>query len=209
MYFNAPDSSLKGGGDIVKCLVVIAHPLDNSLCKYLAEKTITHLMKKGYQVTVKDLYSEGFNPVLNKAERESYYQGQFNEDLVSADIQQLVQVESLILIFPTWWFSFPAILKGWFDRVWAPGHAYEHASDFGPIKQCLSNLKEMKVITTLGSPWWVDFFILRKPVKKVLKFALLGACTSHCKFKMLSLYNSEKLDEEKIEKFIDKIESNF
>jgi len=209
MYFNAPDSSLKGGGDNVNCLVVIAHPLDNSLCKHLAEKTIAHLMKKGYQVTVKDLYSEGFNPVLNKAERESYYQDQFNEDLLSADIQQLVQVESLILIFPTWWFSFPAILKGWFDRVWAPGHAYEHASDFGPIKQCLNNLKEMKVITTLGSPWWVDFFIMRKPVKKVLKLALLGACTSHCKFKILSLYNSEKLDEEKIEKFIGKIESNF
>lgn len=67
----------------------------------------------------------------------------------------------------------------------------------------------MKVITTLGSPWWVDAFILRKPVKKVLKIALLGACASHCKFKMLSLYNSEKLTTTKIEKFVNKIESKF
>ena len=129
---------------------------------------------KGYQITVKYLYSEGFNPVLSKPERESYYEDQFNGHQVSDDIEQLKQVESLVLIFPTWWFSFPAILKGWFDRVWAPGHAYEHASDYGPIKECLSNLKEMKVITTLGSPWWVDAFILRKPVKKFSNFHFWG-----------------------------------
>ncbi|WP_261841460.1 NAD(P)H-dependent oxidoreductase [Aliamphritea ceti] len=193
----------------MNCLVVVAHPLENSLCKYLTEKTITHLKKKGYQVTVKDLYNEGFNPVLSKAERESYYQNMFDDHQVNSDIKQLKQVECLVLIFPTWWFSFPAILKGWFDRVWAPGHAYEHASDYGPIKQCLNNLKEMKVITTLGSPWWVDAFVLRKPVKKILKLALLGACATNCKFKMLSLYNSEKLSKEKINKFVDRIESNF
>lgn len=193
----------------MNCLVIVVHPLENSLCKYLAEKTTTHLKKKGYQVTVKDLYSEGFDPVLSKPERESYYQNKFDEYQVSGDIEQLKQAESLVLIFPTWWFSFPAILKGWFDRVWAPGHAYEHASDYGPIKQCLSNLKEMKVITTLGSPWWVDTFVMRQPVKKVLKFALLGACTTNCKFKMLSLYNSEKLSKEKVNKFVGKIESNF
>lgn len=193
----------------MNCLVVLAHPLENSLCKHLADKTIIHLKKKGYNVTVKDLYNEGFNPVLSQPERASYYKETFDKSDVASDIEQLKQIESLVLIFPTWWFGFPAILKGWFDRVWAPGHAYEHASDYGPIKQCLNNLKEMKVITTLGSPWWVDAFILRKPVKKVLKIALLGACASHCKFKMLSLYNSEKLTTTKIEKFVNKIESKF
>jgi len=194
-------------GDIVNCLVVLAHPLDSSLSKHLANKTINHLKNKGYKVTVKDLYGESFNPVLNKFERESYYQAQFDDTQMKSDIAQLKQTESLVLIFPTWWFGFPAILKGWFDRVWAPGHAYEHASDFGPIKQCLSNLKEMKVITTLGSPWWVDTFILRKPVKKVLKIALLGACATNCKFKMLSLYKSEQLSKDKVDKFVAKIES--
>lgn len=191
----------------MNCLVVIAHPLENSLCKYLAKKTIAHLEAKGYKVTVKDLYSEGFDPVLTKDERKSYYQNSFDKTKLQSDIAQLKEVESLVLIFPTWWFSFPAILKGWFDRVWAPGHAYEHASDFGPIKQCLENLKEMKVITTLGSPWWIDFFILRKPVKKVLKIALLGACAKNCDFKMLSLYRSESLTESKIKKFVNKIEA--
>jgi hypothetical protein len=67
----------------------------------------------------------------------------------------------------------------------------------------------MKVLTTLGSPWWVDFFVLRKPVKKVLKIALLGACAKNCRFKMLSLYKSESLTRPKIERFIKKMKANF
>ncbi|MBE0368601.1 NAD(P)H-dependent oxidoreductase [Pseudoalteromonas sp. MMG013] len=193
----------------MKCLVVLAHPLDNSLCQHLADKTISHLKSKGYTVTVKDLYAEHFDPVLSKEERASYYQSTFDTQQLTTDIAQLTEAQSLVLIFPTWWFGFPAILKGWFDRVWAPGYAYEHASDFGPIKQCLTNLKEMKVVTTLGSPWWVDTFILRTPVKKVLKLALLGACASNCKFQMLSLYKSEQLSQQKIDKFIMKIRSKF
>lgn len=193
----------------MNCLVVLAHPLENSLCKHLADSTISHLKRKGYEVTVKNLYEENFNPVLTSSERQSYYENQFDTELVSVDIEQLKQAESLVLIFPTWWFGFPAILKGWFDRVWAPGHAYEHASDYGPIKQCLNNLKEMKVVTTLGSPWWVDAFILRKPVKKVLKIALLGACATNCTFQMLSLYQSEKLTFAQVNKFVNKIKSKF
>jgi len=193
----------------VNCLVVLAHPIKDSLCNYLAEKTINHMEAKGYKVTVKDLYEENFNPVLTEDERQSYYESHFDEKQVQLDISQLKEAGSLVLIFPTWWFGFPAILKGWFDRVWAPGHAYEHASDFGPIKQCLSNLKEMRVITTLGSPWWVDFFVLRKPVKRVLKIALLGTCAKNCDFKMLSLYKSESLTDSKIKNFVNKIEAKF
>lgn len=109
-----------------------------------------------------------------------------------------------MLIFPTWWFGFSAILKGWFDRVWAPGYAYNHASDLGAITPCLDNLKEVNVITTLGSPWWVDRFIFWQPVKRVLKVALLGACAKGVKFKMLSFYKIENASAERVERFIKK-----
>ncbi len=188
----------------MNCLVVLAHPLEDSLCSHLSKETIKHLKSKGYTITVKDLYKENFNPVLTKDERASYY-NEFDTSLLEDDIKQLKEAESLVLIFPTWWFSFPAILKGWFDRVWAPGYAYNHASDLGAITPRLENLKEVKVITTLGAPWWVDVFVLRKPVKKVLKFALLGACAKNPTFTMLSLYKSENLTELKVEKFVDYI----
>lgn len=57
----------------MKCLVVLAHPLEDSLCSYLAAETIGLLTAKGYEITIKDLYKERFNPVLTREERESYY----------------------------------------------------------------------------------------------------------------------------------------
>lgn len=193
----------------MKCLVVVTHPLKNSLCHHLARQTIEHLKSKGYDVTVKDLYQEAFDPVLSRSERQSYYHEQFDARKLEADIAQLKQAESLVLVFPTWWFCFPAMLKGWFDRVWAPTHAYNHASDLGAITPCLDNLKEVKVITTLGSPWWVDVFVLRKPVYRIFKIALLGACTRNCKFQMLSLYKCEDVSQSKFDGFVDKIKDKF
>jgi len=193
----------------VNCLVVLAHPVENSLCHHLCEKTISHMRSKGYQVTFKDLYKDQFDPALSTSERKSYYESEFDANDLVAEIAQLREAESLVLIFPTWWFGFPAILKGWFDRVWAPGYAYNHASDLGAITPCLDNLKEVKVVTTLGSPWWVDSLILWKPVHRILKIALLGTCAKGCKFKMLSLYKSEDLSDAKISNFVRRIESSF
>ncbi|GAK87371.1 NAD(P)H oxidoreductase YRKL [Vibrio ponticus] len=135
----------------MKCLVVVAHPVKQSLCHHLSHEAINHLESKGYQVELLDLYQQEFEPSLSRAERESYYAANFDVDGVEQQIDQLKQAESLVLVFPTWWFGFPAILKGWFDRVWAPGHAYDHASDLGAIQPRLDNLKEVKIITTLGS----------------------------------------------------------
>ncbi|WP_102794949.1 NAD(P)H-dependent oxidoreductase [Bowmanella denitrificans] len=190
-------------------LVVIAHPLNNSLCAYLAAHTIQHLEGQGHQIEVRDLYQDNFAPALTSCERQSYYQSSFNSAALEADIAQLKRAETLILVFPTWWFGFPAILKGWFDRVWAPGHAYEHASDLGAIQPRLENLKEMKVITTLGSPWWVDRLVMFRPVRRILKTALLGACTMKCRFTMLSFYQSEKADQKRVEAFLKKIRQRF
>jgi putative NADPH-quinone reductase len=120
---------------------------------------------------------------------------------VQAQADRLLDAEALVLVFPTWWFGFPAILKGWFDRVWAPGIAYDHASDFGPIKPRLHQLRKVCAVTSLGSPWWVDKLVLRQPVRRILKTALLGTCAPACDFRMLSLYNAEKLSAEQVEAF--------
>ena len=128
---------------------------------------------------------------------------------LQAQLRQLQAAQSLVLVFPTWWFGFPAILKGWFDRVWAPGHAYQHAADLGAITPGLLQLQEVRVVTTLGSPWWVDLFVLRRPVRRVLKLALLGACTRGCSFRMLSFYRSEKADRARVDAFVRKIRARF
>ena len=190
----------------MKCLIVTTHPLNDSLCKLLGKHVENKLIQMGHEVTIEDLYAESFEPALTASERKSYYGENYDSSSMTEQVSRLQDAEALVLLFPTWWFGFPAMLKGWFDRVWVPGIAYDHATDFGPIKPRLVNLKKVLVVTTLGSPWWVDHLVLWQPVKRVMKIALLGACTKKSKLQFLSLYNSEKLNEQKIIVFKNKIE---
>lgn len=189
----------------MKCLVVVAHPLADSLCHALARTAIDTLIAQGHEVYIDDLYQSGFSPALTASERQSYYAASFDAASIQARAEQLLAAEAIVLVFPTWWFGFPAILKGWFDRVWAPGVAYDHASDLGPIKPRLGKLRKMLAITTLGSPWWVDYFVLWQPVRRVLRIALLGACARGCEFEMLSLYKAESLAPARVDRFTARI----
>jgi len=191
----------------MKCLIVTAHPLADSLCNHLSTHVIHSLKEKGHEVTIEALYAENFKPTLTAKERESYYAESYYQVEVSQQIKRLQNAEALVLLFPTWWFGFPAILKGWFDRVWSPGVAYDHASDLGAIKPLLDNLENVLVVTTLGSPWWVDRLLMRQPVKRVLKIALLGTCAKNSQLKFLSLYKSEKLEKRQISAFRRKIDT--
>lgn len=189
----------------MRCLIVIAHPLAESLCHTLAQTAIATLRDLGHDIQVLDLYRHDFAPALTMAERQSYYEGAFAAQAVQPQVEQLLSAEALVLVFPTWWFGFPAILKGWFDRVWAPGVAYDHASDFGPIKPRLASLKRVVAITTLGAAWWVDWLVLWRPVQRILKLAILGACAPSCRLKMLSLYKAETLSPHKVARFQQRI----
>jgi len=191
----------------MKCLVVAAHPLSNSLCKSLTEEVINELKQGGHEVLVEDLYEQSFQPALSISERQSYYNLPFDSSAVSEEVERLLRADAVVLLFPTWWFSFPAILKGWFDRVWAPGIAYDHADDYGPIKPRLTNLKKMMVVTTLGSPWWVDYLLLWRPVKRSLKIALLMTCAPQCQLQFFSLYKSESLNDSRAKAYLVKIKA--
>jgi NAD(P)H dehydrogenase (quinone) len=190
----------------VRCLVVIAHPAQESLCNSLAIRTVETLENAGHEVLIEDLYRNGFAPALTEAERSSYYSQQYDSAAIQPEVDRLLSTEALVICFPTWWFGFPAILKGWFDRVWGPGVAYDHATDLGPIKPGLHNLKKVLVVTSLGSPWWVDRLVMHQPVKRVLKTAILGACAPKCRFEMLSLYKSERLKDAQVKRFWARIE---
>jgi len=189
----------------MNCLIVIAHPSQESLCRTVAAKAIETLRAAGHEAVVEDLYAASFSPALTTGERASYY-SQYDGAAVQAEIGRLKTAEGLVLCFPTWWFGFPAILKGWFDRVWAPGVAYDHADDLGPIKPRLNGLRKVLAVTSLGAPWWVDRIVMRQPVKRVLRHAILGACAPEAKLEMLSLYKAERLDAGQVQQFARKVE---
>ena len=120
-------------------LLVYAHPESQSLNGSLKDFTVSHLKNLGHNVQVSDLYAmkwkatfdaDDFENRRNKqhfsAELESQYA--FEKGLQSPDValeqEKLLWSDTVILQFPLWWFSMPAILKGWVDRVYAYGFAY-------------------------------------------------------------------------------------
>lgn len=190
----------------MKCLVVVTHPLKESLCSFLGRHVVDQLEKQGHEVVLEDLYETGFSPVLSEAERSSYYSGAYDSSSIEESVIHLTEAEAMVLVYPTWWFGFPAMLKGWFDRVWGPGIAYDHADDLGPIRPRLNGLRKVLVITTLGAPWWVDRVIMWQPAKRVVKYALLGACARGSHLSYLSLYKSETANEVRVDRFVQRID---
>lgn len=188
-----------------KALIVLAHPAELSLSRLIAETAVATLTASGRQPSLLDLYAHDFDPVLTRLERSTYYTEAANFEAFKSHADLLSHSEILVLVFPTWWFGLPAILKGWLDRVFAPGIAFDHASDFGPIKPRLVNLRKVVVVTTLGSPAWIDWLVMRRPVRRILKTAVFGLCAPQAKFRMLSFYSAEKPDPARVESFRQKV----
>jgi NAD(P)H dehydrogenase (quinone) len=182
----------------MRCLVVIAHPLKESLCQSLAAVVQQKLAQDGHDIDVADLYSDAFTPAMTAEERIAH---NGVPDVSGADSRRLSSAQVLVLVFPTWWFGFPAILKGWFDRVWLPGLAFDIVPETAALRPRLSELKHFIAITTLGSPRWVDWFILRQPVKRVLKYALAGTCAPRARFRYLALHSAENVTKERFDAF--------
>jgi putative NADPH-quinone reductase len=192
---------------LTRCLIVVAHPLGESLSARLAGVGEAEARALGWQVTVRDLYKESFDPRLSEGERASYYDA-FKGEAVAAEEAELAATEVLILVFPTWWFGFPAILKGWFDRVWAPGTAFDHAPDGGAMRPRLHGLRAVLAVTTLGSPPWVDWLVLRRPLRRVLRWAIVAPCAPRAKVRWRALYRAEAVAAARLDVFEAKVRAD-
>ena len=185
-------------------LVVLAHPLDTSLSHYLASIAVSALSRAGHDATLLDLGGDDFDPRMTAAERESYY-GAYDTSKVTRESQLLQSAEILVLVFPTWWFSFPALMKGFIDPVFAPGVAFDHAADLGSIKPKLHRLRHTVVITTLGSPWWIDNLVMWRPVRRIVRWGILKPCAPKSTLSYLAFYKSENPGSSRVSAFVDRV----
>ena len=117
---------------------------------------------------VLDLYAERFDPVLD-ADAWRAHRG--NRRHAAADLARhiaaLQAAEALVLIYPTWWYGLPAMLKGWFDRVWQPGVGF--TLEGGVFRtHTLGRLSHFAAITTCGSPRLFTEWIVGDPARKQL-----------------------------------------
>ncbi|MDX3928208.1 MAG: NAD(P)H-dependent oxidoreductase [Shinella sp.] len=181
----------------MKILLVLAHPLEDSFAASVAATVRAELEAKGHAVDLLNLYFENFDPRLTQAERAGYFDDDYDSSAVSDIVLRLKAADGLMLVFPQWWFNFPAILKGFFDRVLVPGVAFENDPSGGRILPRLDNIKLIWSFTTTGSPWWIVHLYMGNPVRRLLKRGIAAACTRRADFRMFSLHDMDRASGDK------------
>ena len=156
----------------MRILWVFAHPDQHSLNAALRDDAIAALRDDGHKVALSDLYAMGWKAVLDRddlgdlptpqppqisrATRHAYDAGTLTPD-IRAEQDKLRWSDTVVLQFPLWWYTTPAILKGWIDRVFAQGFAYGLADPDHPGRTFrygagpLSGSRAQIIVTT-GSP---------------------------------------------------------
>ncbi len=142
----------------MRVLVLYSHPVETSYNAALRRSIVDALAGAGHEVDDCDLYAEGFDPVLSRAERLGYYDVPSNRRPVQSHVDRLLRAEALVLCFPTWCFGLPAMLKGYCDRVFMPGVAFD-LSDPADVRPSLTHLRRIAAVVTYGRPrfvaWWM------------------------------------------------------
>ena len=196
--------------DTRRLLVVFAHPLSDSLAAALKDAVIGGIEASGGTADLIDLYADDFDPRLSTDERTRFVQPGYTPPADAADYcDRLKAADGLAFVFPQWWFGMPAILKGFVDRVFVPGVAFDPDPQGGRLIPRLDNIKIFDVVTTTGSPWWIVELYMRNPVRRQIKNGIGKFCGDSVRFRMQSMYGLDRADRTDREKFIAKVRQTF
>ena len=152
-------------------LVINGHPRNDSLSGSLVNAYLEGARSAGVQVNYLKLGELSFNlHVITESPRDQ----EFENDITRAQ-KLIATADHLVFVYPTWWGTMPALLKGFLDRVLTPGFAFEHIEG-GTGYAPLLNGKSAHIITTMDSPKWVYRFIYRSPGHNAMRRATLEFC---------------------------------
>lgn len=174
-------------------LVLYAHPVETSFNASLHRLIVERLKAKGHTVDDCDLYAEDFDPRLTRAERLGYHDLDRNADGVRPYVERLRRANALVLSFPVWNYGYPAILKGFFDRVFLPGVSFDMVD--GKAQPSLHNITKVSTVTTYGGDRlraWLMGDPPRKLVNRLLRATVKpGAPVSYMAHYSMNLSTDE------------------
>ncbi len=200
-----PKTDLHAGARRV--LVVFAHPDGNSLSGTLANAVRRGLEKSGKQVDFVDLYADRFSAVMTAAERIAYETDSPILDPLVAHYSELVmKCEALVVVYPTWNMGFPAILKGFFERVMVPGVAFGFNEKSGRVRGNLGHIRHFVGVTTYGSPHWVVRMTSDMGRRMLTRCLRAMAPTARSRSIWLGLYGLNRPNPAAITAFIGRVE---
>ena len=187
----------------MRVLVVYAHPVETSFNAALHARTVEALRRSGHEVDDCDLYAEDFEPRLSREERIGYHEVGPNIAPVASHVERLRSAEALVLCFPVWNFGFPAILKGYFDRVFLPGVSFD-LSD-GAISPRLTHIRRLAAITTYGGTR-LRAMLAGDPPRKLVTRVLRGSMGLRTPVTYLARYDMNRATGAHCRQFLDRVD---
>jgi NAD(P)H dehydrogenase (quinone) len=138
----------------LRVFILYANPVAVSFGAALRRQTVAALISRGHVIDDCDLHAERFNPVMGEQERMQYHDVALNRGPIAAYADRLLAAEALVLIYPVWNEGFPAILKGFFDRVFIPGVSFTIGPDGAPVPnlQKLRKLLRSALMAPIARP---------------------------------------------------------
>ncbi|MDF3820472.1 NAD(P)H-dependent oxidoreductase [Leptospira sp. 96542] len=153
-------------------LVINAHPRQDSLCSSMARTYSESAKNAGFSVKLLSLVDLQFD--LNLRARHKEEQSNIEEDILMSQ-NAIAEADHLVFVFPSWWASMPALLKGWIDRVFLPGFAFRYQKKSPlPIKLLLG--KTARIFITMDAPTWYYWLWNLSPGVQIVKKGTLEFC---------------------------------
>lgn len=154
-----------------KILIINAHPDKESLSFKLAEKYLQGAVISGADVKFVNLAELSFSPVLKFGYKQ---RTELEPDLVAVQ-QEIKNAEHIVIVYPNWWGTYPALLKGFFDRVMLPGFAFKYRENSILWDKLLTG-KTARIMITMDTPKWYYSLIYKKPGINAVKKSVLEFC---------------------------------
>jgi NAD(P)H dehydrogenase (quinone) len=156
-------------------LVIVGHPNTASFNRGIADTVVSTLRSSGHHVMFHDLYEEGFDPILPKAEFPSKA---LLDPVLEQHCRELSEADGIVIVHPNWWGQPPAILKGWVDRVVRPKVAYEfEEGDKGEgIPIGLLKAQIAIVFNTANTPEYRETEVFGDPLENLWKTCIFDFC---------------------------------
>ncbi len=174
-----------------RALVLYAHPCGESFAAALRDTVTGALTDRGWEVDLCDLYAERFDPVMGAEERRGYHDTATNTRPVQAHVDRLRAAQALVFVHPVWNFGFPAILKGYTDRVFLPGITFRLEN--GRVVPAMTHIRKLASVTTYGASR-MRAFLAGDPPRRVVSRAFRHACRPDS-FLYMALYDMNRADQ--------------
>ncbi len=187
----------------MRALYVYCHPLADSYHAALRDAALAGLAQAGHRVDLFDLYAEGFDPVLRADQRRAYHDTLRNRAGLESEIARLRAAEGMVLQFPVWSFGLPAMIKGFFDRLFMPGVGFD-LSDPARARPLLRNIKRLSAITTYGRPRLMAWGVGDPPRKTVTRY-VRWFIAPDARVRYHALYNMNVANDARRQAFLERV----